>query len=308
MPEGLITKSTGSWYTVRDENGKEYPGRLRGKFKIKGLKVTNPIAVGDRVIFEQEAANPGHVWITDLLPRQNYIIRQSIKRASNGHMIAANIDQAALVATLFYPRTSLGFIDRFTVSAEAFRIPVLLIFNKADLLGEETRPLVEEFMGIYQDLGYRCLLVSAESGYQLEALKAALRQQVTLISGHSGVGKSTLINQIAPGLELPTAAVSDFAEKGVHTTTFAEMFEWETGSFLIDTPGIKELGLFDMQEREVADYFPEFRQFLGQCKFHNCRHIEEPGCAVKEALEAGQIAPERYDSYLSMVLGQENHR
>ncbi|MGB3617011.1 MAG: ribosome small subunit-dependent GTPase A [Catalinimonas sp.] len=303
---GIVFKSTGSWYQIRGEDGTSYAGRLRGKFKLRGLKVTNPVAVGDRVEFAPEA--DGSVVITDLLARRNYIIRKSTHKTQHGHIIAANLDQAVLVATLTLPRTSLGFIDRFLVSAEAFRIPGVIVFNKQDLYDDARRVYQEELFALYEPLGYRCLMTSAETGAGLDELRAQLEGRINLLSGHSGVGKSTLMNRLAPGLNLRTQEVSTFANKGVHTTTFAEMFELAPGTWLIDTPGIKELGMIDMEEQELAHYFPEMRALLGECRFHNCTHLHEPGCAVYEAFEAGEIAASRYQSYLSMMGEDDNRR
>lgn len=309
MMTGMVMKSTGSWYEVRTDNGGQYQCRTRGKLRLKGIKTTNPIAVGDIVHFTQDEEGEEQQGIIEqIAPRDNYIIRQSIKNKHHGHIIAANIDQALLVVTLVYPRTSMGFIDRFLVSAEAFRIPQILVFNKTDLLHGELLEIQREIMEQYRDIGAICLEVSAKENTGLEDVKQLLRNKKTLLSGHSGVGKSTMVNQIAPGLELKTSAVSDFAEKGVHTTTFAEMFEISEGTFIIDTPGIKELGLIDIDKDELSDYFPEMRSLQGECKFYNCNHTHEPGCAVKAAVAEGIIADTRYESYLSMLDGDDNRR
>lgn len=301
-------KSTGSWYQVRVAEH-TYACRLRGKFKIKGLKVTNPIAVGDRVTVEIEDPQENTGIITDILPRENYILRKSTRKAHHGHMLAANLDQAILVATLVFPRTSLGFIDRFLVSAESFRIPAVVLFNKADLLSEEQRMLQSELMELYSAIGYRCLSVSALSEDSLPPVREIIHGKVSLFSGHSGVGKSTLLNQIAPdAAQQRTAEVSSFANKGVHTTTYAEMFAVDATTFVIDTPGIKELGLMDIHEGELGHYFPEMRELLGECRFYNCIHAQEPGCAVREAVESGTIDASRYYSYLSMLEGEDNRR
>lgn len=306
--EGIVFRSTGSWYEVRDEESTFFKCRLKGKFKIKELKVTNPIAVGDRVCFEIEDVEEQTGIIFEIKPRVNYIIRQSVHKASHGHLIAANIDQAVLIVTLTFPRTSLGFIDRFLVTAEAFRIPVLLVFNKLDLLSEEAVAYQEELESLYKGLGYDCISTSATEGVGIELLKEKIMNKVTLISGHSGVGKSSLVNQLEPDLDLRTSEISTFANKGVHTTTFAEMFEIFEDTYLIDTPGIKELGLVDIEKEELGHYFPEMRDLIGECKFHNCLHINEPKCAVKAGVEEGTIAESRYGSYLSMFSGEDNRK
>ena len=308
LAHGLVLRSTGSWYDVRNEDGHIYRARLKGKFKIKGLKVTNPIAVGDRVQFEVEDELENTAVIFDIAPRENYIIRQSVHKTAHGHILAANIDQAVLLATLTLPRTSLGFIDRFLVAAESFRIPTTVIFNKADILNEEGLAFQRELQDMYEAIGYQTLATSAVDGLGVEAFRQLLSGKITLLSGHSGVGKSTLVNAIAPLLDLRTNEVSTFANKGVHTTTFAEMFELTAGTFIIDTPGIKELGLVETAKEEIAHYFPEMRSRLNQCRFNNCLHINEPGCSVKDAVEAGDIAGSRYNSYLSMVSGDDNRR
>ncbi|WP_338877253.1 ribosome small subunit-dependent GTPase A [Spirosoma sp. SC4-14] len=308
MQNGLIMRSTGSWYDVRNEDGHIYQGRLKGKFKIKGLKVTNPIAVGDRVLFEVEDETENTAVINDIVPRENYIIRQSVHKTAHGHILAANIDLAVLLATLTLPRTSLGFIDRFLVSAESFRIPTAIVFNKTDILNDEGLAYQQEIMDMYESIGYPCLSTSAIEGNGVDAFRNLLDHKVTLLSGHSGVGKSSLVNAIAPTLNLRTNEVSTFANKGVHTTTFAEMFELAPDTFLIDTPGIKELGLIDTAKEEISHYFPEMRDRLNQCRFHNCLHVNEPGCAIKDAVSEGDIAESRYLSYLSMVEGEDNRR
>ena len=305
--EGLVMKSTGSWYQVLVDE-QLYACRLRGKFKIKGLKVTNPIAVGDRVTLEIEDPQENTGVITDILSRKNYIIRKSTRKAFHGHIIAANLDQAILVATLVFPRTSMGFIDRFLVSAESFRIPAVLVFNKTDLLSEEQQALQQELMDLYEAIGYRCLSISALSASSVQPVQQIIDEKVSLFSGHSGVGKSTLLNRIAPESAQRTAEVSTFANKGVHTTTYAEMFQTSPGTFVIDTPGIKELGLMDINEGELGHYFPEMRALLGECRFHNCIHTHEPGCAVRDAVESGTIDEGRYYSYLSMLENDDNRR
>ena len=304
MLEGIVFRSTGSWYEVKDlVQGKMHSCRLKGKFKIKNLKVTNPIAVGDKVLFDPEEAR-----IEDILPRENYVIRQSVHKSAHAHLLAANVDQLVLIATLKSPRTSLGFIDRFLVTAETFRIPAILVFNKIDLYDTEELEYLEQVGEMYTDLGYGFATTSALEGKGIEELRETLKGKTTLISGHSGVGKSTLMNTLLPELELATSEISDFSDKGVHTTTFAEMFEPEEGTRIIDSPGIKELGLIDIEKEELAHYFPEFRRLMGQCKFHNCLHINEPKCAVKQGVEDGELYISRYNSYLSMFENDDNRR
>lgn len=304
--EGLVLKSTGSWYDVKSESGEIIRCRLRGKLKLKGIKTTNPIAVGDNVRYSID--NHGEGIIFDILPRTNYLIRKSIKKSSQAHIIAANIDQALLVASLTYPRTSVGFIDRYLVSADSFRIPAKIIFNKSDLLNDSLIELHHYLARVYDEIGYENILISAEKDKDLNVLKSWLSGRKSLISGHSGVGKSTILNRIKPDLKLPTDEVSNFANKGKHTTTFAQMIELEENTFVIDTPGIKELGLIDMESWEISHYFPEMRDKLGQCKFKNCLHINEPGCVVLDALDRNEIAETRYDSYVSMIIDDDNRR
>ncbi|GAA4449965.1 ribosome small subunit-dependent GTPase A [Nibrella saemangeumensis] len=308
MQNGLVIRSTGSWYDVRSESGHVYRARLKGKFKLQGLKVTNPIAVGDRVLYEVEDETENTAIISDIQPRENYIIRQSVHKTAHGHILAANIDQAVLIVTLTFPRTSLGFIDRFLVTAESFRIPATLVFNKSDILNEEGLAYQQEIINLYESIGYTCMATSATEGEGVDKFRQLLNHKITLLSGHSGVGKSTLVNAIAPDLNLRTNEVSTYANKGVHTTTFAEMFELANNTFIIDSPGIKELGLADMQKEEISHYFPEMRDLLNTCRFHNCLHINEPGCAVKNAVGTGDIAESRYWSYLGMVAGEDNRR
>lgn len=304
----MVIRSTGSWYEVLSEDKHVYQCRLRGKFKIKGLKVTNPIAVGDYVTYEVEDAATSKGIITDILPRENYIIRKSVQKAVFGHILAANIDQAILIVTLALPRTSLGFIDRFLVTAESFRIPVVIVFNKSDLLTAAEARYQQSLAQLYESIGYTCLLTSTVDKQGIEAFKNILTNKKSLLSGHSGVGKSSLVNEVAPGLELRTSEISSFANKGVHTTTFAEMFEIAHNTYIIDTPGIKELGLIDIAKEEISHYFPEMRDLLGECRFHNCTHVHEPGCAVLEGVESGEIAESRYLSYLSMLDDSDNRR
>lgn len=301
-------RSTGSWYDVRSNEGTIMQCRLKGKFKIKGLKVTNPIAVGDKVVYEMEDEVRNAGIISDILPRENYIIRQSVHKTAHGHLLATNLDQAVLIATLDFPRTSLGFIDRFLVAAESFRIPTVLVFNKLDLLSEEQVSYQHELTELYESLNYKCIFTSAIDGTGVNEFADILKGKVSLLSGHSGVGKSTLVNAIAPNLDLRTSEVSTFANKGVHTTTFAEMFEISPETFIIDSPGIKELGLADMEKEEIGHYFPEILEIMSECRFHNCMHLDEPNCAVKEAVMEERIAQSRYFSYLSMMEGGDNRK
>ncbi len=302
--QGLVTKSTGSWYTVLTTDGKRYECRIKGKLRTKGLTSTNPVAVGDMVDFEIEPEQQTAV-ISRVHDRKNYIIRKSINLSKQVQIIAANMDQACLVVTLASPRTSLGFIDRFLVTAEAYDIPAILIFNKLDLFSQEGLDILEDYMRIYEDIGYPCYAVSALEGTNTEEIIELLKDKTTLFSGHSGVGKSSLINQIIPGIELRTGEISEWSDSGKHTTTFAEMFELPFGGKLIDTPGIRELGITDIEPRELGHFFPEFRERMQDCRFNNCVHINEPGCAVLEALEDGEIEPSRYDSYLSIYHGND---
>ncbi len=284
---------------MQTPDGERYDCRIKGKFRIKGITTTNPIAVGDVVDFELEPDQETGV-INHLLPRKNYIIRKSINLSKQGQIIAANLDQALLVVTLASPRTSLGFIDRFLVTAEAYDIPAKLIFNKLDLFSGEGLEILAEYQAIYENTGYPCYSVSALEGTNIDVIQDLLKDKTTLFSGHSGVGKSSLINALLPELDLRTNEVSDWSDKGMHTTTFAEMFELPQGGFIIDTPGIRELGIVDIEKHELGRYFPEMRSRMQECRFNNCRHINEPGCAVLEALENEEIELSRYESYLSI--------
>lgn len=308
LHEGLVTKSTGSWYDIRTVDKSLVRGRLKGKFKISGFKVTNPIAVGDKVLYSHEPDQEGFVVIEDILQRENYLIRKSVHKTGHAHLIATNLDQALLVASLFLPRTSTGFIDRFVVSAESFRIPTTVVFNKADLLQGEELDIAQWLCSVYENAGCKTVITSTVNGHGMDELHQLLVGKTTLLSGHSGVGKSSLVNYLYPGLDLRTQEVSDFAEKGKHTTTFAEMFELETDTNIIDTPGIKELGLAEIERQELGHYFPEFRALMTNCKFNNCLHDREPGCAIRAAVEGGKIPEIRYKSYLSMLLDEESHR
>lgn len=298
-------KSTGSWYAVRDTRGVLFECRIRGKIRLKGVEVTNPVAVGDQVKFTFEN---GDGIIHDVLPRENYLIRKSTRKSQFGHILASNIDQVVLVATVTFPRTSLGFIDRFLVAAESFRIPQVLVFNKADIYDKKMDKMVEELRQMYSAIGVQFLLISAIEDINMKPLFEILRNKTSLIAGHSGVGKSTILNKLAPETIRQTVGeVSKFANKGIHTTTFAEMFEIEPYTYVIDTPGIKELGLIDIDEGEISHFFPEMRDKLGECKFYNCSHVHEPGCAIIRAVEEGNIAESRYRSYLSILEDEDNH-
>ncbi len=302
--DGLVIKSTGSWYEVLTDGGKTVNCRIKGKFRTLDIKTTNPIAVGDRVVIAPEPDQETGL-ITVLQPRKNYIIRKSVNLSKQAQIIAANLDQAFLIVTLASPRTSLGFIDRFLVTAEAYEIPAKLIFNKLDLFNDEGLEIIEEHQLIYENAGYPCYSVSAIKETNLDQLRELLKDKVTLVSGHSGVGKSTLINALLPGKELKTGQISDWSDKGKHTTTFAEMFQLPFGGYLIDTPGIRELGVFDIEKQDLGRLFPEIRKLMGNCRFHNCRHINEPGCAVLEALDNEELESSRYDSYLSIYHDNE---
>ena len=301
--KGIVTKSTGSWYTVRAEGGESYDCRLKGKFRTKGIKSTNPVAVGDKVEFKQE--DEANV-IFKLEPRENYIIRKSINLSKQTHIIAANVDQAFLFVTLKLPETSLEFIDRFLVSAEAYHIPTKLIFNKIDIYDEEEIKMIRFIQSIYTKIGYECFEVSAEKQINLAVIEELLKDKITMLSGHSGVGKSTLINQLDPELDLRTLAISEANKSGMHTTTFAEMHPLVFGGDIIDTPGIKGFGLVDLNKNELSRFFPEMLKVLKNCKFHNCKHIKEPGCAVLEQLNKNIFSVSRYQSYLAMFLEDED--
>ena len=293
--KGLVVKNTGSWYTVLTDDGQLIESKIKGNFRLKGIRSTNPVAVGDRV--ELEAA-----FITAIDDRRNYIIRKSQNLSKQSHIIAANVDQAFLVVTVNYPQTSTTFIDRFLASAEAYSVPVVLLFNKTDLLDEEELHYQQMMIRLYETIGYECYAISAETGAGLDKLKPLLAGKITLLSGNSGVGKSTLINQLVPGVNLRTAEISDAHNTGQHTTTFSEMIPLPPlPSYLIDTPGIKGFGTFDIEPEELTSYFKEIFHFSKDCRFSNCTHTHEPGCAVLKALEDHYIAPSRYQSYLSMM-------
>ena len=292
---GLIVKNTGSWYTVLTDDGQLIDCKVKGNFRIKGIRSTNPVAVGDHVTVNAEG------WIVDIDDRRNYIIRKSINLSKQSHIIAANVDQTLLVVTVNYPQTSTTFIDRFLASAEAYRVPVILVFNKSDLLNDDEAHYQQMLIALYQTVGYDCRVISAVNGTGVEELKSLLAGKITLLSGNSGVGKSTLINQLVPSVNLRTAEISDAHNTGQHTTTFSEMIPLEGGGWLIDTPGIKGFGSFDMEPEELTSYFKEIFHFSKDCRFSNCTHTHEPGCAVLKALEDNYISQSRYQSYLSML-------
>ncbi len=306
--KGLVTKSTGSWYSVKVEDGTTLEARLRGKFKLQDKKITNPVAVGDRVVLQKQESGEDYYIISELIPRENYVIRKSPKKTAHSHILASNVDQAIVIATFKDPKTSLGFIDRFLVTTESYRIPSLIVFNKSDLLTEEDFEPLQEIIDVYEGIGYQCMLISALNGDGLEEFKNLLSDKISLIAGHSGTGKSTIINLVSDKANQETSEISNFANKGVHTTTFAEMFETQNNGYIIDTPGIKELGLIEIEDEELSHFFPEMREYLGTCKFHNCMHTHEPGCKVVEALERGEIPMSRYYNYLSMLENEDNRR
>ena len=296
--KGLVVKNTGSWYTVRTDDGQLLDCKVKGNFRLKGIRTTNPVAVGDRVEVNEEG------WIVNIEDRRNYIIRKSINLSKQSHIIAANVDQAFLIVTVANPQTSTTFIDRFLASAEAYRVPVVLIFNKTDLLDEDALRYQQAVVNLYETIGYECRQISAETGEGVDELHAMLDGKITLLSGNSGVGKSTLINRLVPGANLRTAEISDAHNTGMHTTTFSEMIELSSG-YLIDTPGIKGFGTFDMEPEEITSYFKDIFHFSKDCRFSNCTHTHEPGCAVLKAVEEHYIAESRYQSYLSMLDDKE---
>ena len=305
---GVVVKSTGSWYWVRTPDHQQYQCRIRGKFRTKGIKSTNPVTVGDHVDFQLESEHNTGV-ITEIHDRKNYIIRKSVNLSKQTHIIAANVDLAFLVVTLDQPRTYPAFIDRFLATAEAYDVQAVLLFNKIDIYQDELLDQKDRLKKIYTDIGYTCLDISATNGTNLNEVKSLMLGKISMFSGHSGVGKSTLINSIAPDLNLKTASISAQHKQGQHTTTFAEMFviKSEPESYIIDTPGIKGFGVVDFEPNEISDFFPELFELKQSCKFNNCLHVNEPKCAVKEGLEKGIVAPSRYRSYLQILNGEEEH-
>lgn len=303
MEKGLVIKNTGSWYLVKTESNRLVECKIKGNFRLKGIRSTNPIAVGDRVKITLNAE--GTAFITEIEDRKNYIIRRASNLSKQSHIIAANLDQCMLIVTVNYPETSTTFIDRFLASAEAYRVPVCLVFNKTDRYSEEESSYLDALIHLYTHIGYPCLKISALNETGLDEIKQALKGKITLLSGHSGVGKSTLINAILPEQSLKTGEISTAHNTGMHTTTFSEMFPLEEEGYLIDTPGIKGFGTFDMEEEEIGHYFKEIFEFSANCKYNNCTHRHEPGCAVREAVEKHFISESRYTSYLSMMEDKE---
>lgn len=296
---GLVVKNTGSWYTVKTDDGRLVNSKVKGNFRLKGIRSTNPVAVGDRVDIVENTE--GTAFITEIADRSNYIIRKSPNLSKQSHIIAANVDQALLVVTVNHPQTSTTFIDRFLASAEAYRVPVILVFNKTDLLDADERHYLDMMIALYENVGYKCVAISAETGHGVDGLKELLSERISVLSGNSGVGKSTLINRILPDANLRTAEISDAHNQGIHTTTFSEMLELPSGGYLIDTPGIKGFGTFDIEPAELTGYFKDIFHFSKDCRFSNCTHTHEPGCAVLRAVEEHYIAASRYQSYLSML-------
>ena len=297
--KGLVIKNTGSWYQVKTDDGRFIECKIKGNFRLKDIKSTNPIAVGDRVqiIINQE----GTAFINEIEDRKNYIVRRSSNLSKQSHILAANLDQCLLVVTVNYPETSTIFIDRFLASAEAYRVPVKLVFNKVDAYNEEELHYLQSLITLYTHIGYPCFCISAKTGEGIETIMEELKGRVTLFSGHSGVGKSTLINILLPGRDIKTAKISAYHNKGMHTTTFSEMFPVAGNGYIIDTPGIKGLGTFDMEEEEIGHYFLEIFKASANCKYNNCTHRHEPGCAVREAVEQHYISESRYTSYVNML-------
>lgn len=304
----LVYKSTGSWYQLRAEDGQALNARLAGKLKLDGITSTNPIAVGDWVEVEHEQADGSHV-ITKIHQRRNYINRISPHNKNMHHIVAANLDQSLLFATIKDPKTSLGFIDRFLVISEAYHVPAIIVFNKADLLKKKDQEKFEHIKNIYEPIGYTVCLMSIEKNEGVKEVETLLKDKTTLLSGHSGVGKSSFINYLFPEFNLKTKEVSEWSGKGMHTTTFAEMYDLPFGGKIIDTPGIREMGLVDISRQELSHYFPEMRELIQQCQFNNCSHLHEPGCAVKQAVNDGSIYEERYLSYLNMrdTINEKNY-
>ena len=304
--KGLVIKNTGSWYTVKTDDGQLIESKIKGNFRLKGIRSTNPVAVGDRVelITNQE----GTAFISSIEDRRNYIIRKSPNLSKQSHILSANVDQALLVVTVNYPQTSTTFIDRFLASAEAYRVPVILVFNKRDILSEEELHYEQMMRTLYETIGYKCVEISAATGEGVDELRPLLKGQISLLSGNSGVGKSTLINQLVPYAAQKTAEISDAHNTGMHTTTFSEMIDLPGGGYLIDTPGIKGFGTFDIEKGELTSYFKEIFRFSQDCRFSNCTHTHEPGCAVIKAVEDHYIAASRYQSYLSMLEDKDENK
>jgi ribosome biogenesis GTPase len=296
-----VYKSTGSWYLTKTEGGQFINARIKGVFKIDGITSTNPVAVGDNVELEPENDADATAMITDILPRKNYITRQSPSHKMQHHIIASNVDQSLLFATLREPRTSQGFIDRFLVTCEAYHVPATIVFNKTDLYKKKEREKEKELTELYTQIGYKVIAISVEKGEGLDEVTSQLNDKITLMSGHSGVGKSSFLNKVFPAFKLKTSEISGWSGKGMHTTTFAEMFDLPTGGAVIDTPGMREFGIVDISKQELSHYFPEMRALLNECHFNDCLHINEPGCAIKKAVEDGRIHAERYVSYWNIL-------
>jgi ribosome biogenesis GTPase / thiamine phosphate phosphatase len=305
--QGKVYKSTGSWYVVKTKNGTIWNARLKGIFKLDGITSTNPLAVGDDVEFESENEDERTALITAIHNRHNYINRQSPSHRMQHHIVAANIDQSFLIITLKDPRTSQGFADRWLVTCEAYHVPAILLFNKTDLYRKKEEERFQAWKEMYTAIGYRIIRMSVATGEGLHEVKQLLRDKINLLSGHSGVGKSSFLNALFPGLGLKTHDVSGWSGKGIHTTTFAEMFDLPEGGSIIDTPGMREFGLVDISKAELSGYFPEMRALVGLCQFNNCLHLEEPGCKIKEAVSEGLIAPERYGSYCTILASIEEN-
>lgn len=297
----LIYKSTGSWYIAKNAEGKTFNARIKGIFKIDNISSTNPIAVGDEVEMEIEDVEEESAIIDEILPRKNYVARISPHNKRMHHIVASNLDQCVLFATLRDPKTSQGFIDRFLVACESYHIPAIIVFNKADIYRTKEMVVFEELKAVYEAIGYKVILASVQENIGVEEIKALLKDKTSLLSGHSGVGKSTFINAVFPDFNLRTAEVSDWSGKGMHTTTFAEMFDLDFGGRIIDTPGLREFGIVDVTKQELSHYFPEMRDLINHCQFNNCMHINEPGCAVKEAVNSGDVSIERYVSYCTIL-------
>lgn len=298
---GIVYKSTGSWYSVKDESGRFWNARIKGVFKLNGITSTNPVSVGDVVDVEKENENEGTVTITKIHERKNYVARQSPRAKHQHHIVASNLDQSLLLATIKEPRTSQGFIDRFLVACEMYHVPAIVVFNKTDLYKEKEWVQYDRLKQVYETVGYKVFPISIKKEEGIEAVRAELQDKTTLISGHSGVGKSTFINAIMPGTKIRTQDVSGWSGKGLHTTTFAEMYDLPFGGKIIDTPGMREFGLVDVEKEELSGYFPEMRQRLNDCQFNNCQHINEPGCAIKDAVIEGEIDEDRYVSYVNIL-------
>ena len=304
--KGLVIKNTGSWYTVRTDDGRDVESKVKGNFRLKEIRSTNPVSVGDRV--DIDINNEGTAFITRIEDRKNYIIRRASNLSKQSHIIAANLDQAMLIVTVNYPITTTVFIDRFLATAEAYSVPVKLVFNKIDRYKGEDKEYLDALINLYTTIGYPCSTLCAKTEEGLDALKAELKDKITLLSGHSGVGKSTIINKLVPGVNLRTGDISEYHNKGMHTTTFSEMIPLPEGGYLIDTPGIKGFGTIEMETAEISHYFPEIFKFSEDCRFNNCSHRHEPGCAVLQALEDHYISESRYKSYLSILEDKEESK